>query len=121
VKFILTDGSKENLGLWRLKGPMGDWDSSLGFVTWNWLDGFSPFGEDLVGYSIKRFWLEINGFAEFDPFFDSQSSKWFSHYSVSGKVFVDGAPVPEPVTMILLGSGLLGIAVFRKRFNHLQQ
>jgi hypothetical protein len=35
-----------------------------------------------------------------------------SHVNIYGS-----APVPEPSTMLLLGSGLVGLAAFRKRFN----
>jgi hypothetical protein len=41
----------------------------------------------------------------------------FDSYGFSGGSESNSAPVPEPSTILLLGSGLAGLVVFRKRFN----
>ena len=41
--------------------------------------------------------------------------KWFRHCDLNGPVGTDNAPVPEPATILLIGSGLLSAIGFRRR------
>ncbi|MBW1800018.1 MAG: PEP-CTERM sorting domain-containing protein, partial [Deltaproteobacteria bacterium] len=46
----------------------------------------------------------------------SDPQNWFSLW-VYGEAGVEVAPVPDPGTMLLLGSGLIGLAGFRRKFR----
>jgi hypothetical protein len=44
--------------------------------------------------------------------------KWNENYIHSNSLAVLQTPIPEPSTMLLFGSGLIGVGVFRKKFKN---
>lgn len=97
-------------------GNMGFGTINLAEVSWLWdfsfqADSFTLATVSFVGNSAGNSALSFSSVILGDDWGNSLSASL-----ENGSVNVS-APVPEPATIILLGSGLLGFASFRKKFK----
>lgn len=64
--------------------------------------------------TMSHVWV-VSGLSAF--FLPGNIDKALSHYSVFNSTQTVPVPVPEPVTLLLLGAGLVGLGVYRRKIS----
>jgi len=104
--------------------PTGSGGPSAGFYNYNVTSALVADLANIGSNSYSGFMIDFS-LADspfpFDSYFDVTPEGAFNNYDFSGsegpKLIINTSPVPEPSSLILLGSGLIGIYFIRRKFN----
>ncbi len=110
---FLTDG-KPDFMIYIYQYGLGGWMDGSQRVSWEFSNQYRGNGIDFQGYRINdvSFYKNERTILEGGPYPWGEIS-----FSVidSWTAIVDATPVPEPATMLLLGSGLIGLAGYGRK------
>ncbi len=98
-----------------------EWDPAVYGDIVVWTDTRNSYVTDIYGYNLlasKEFQITTNAFGQQTPDIYSNTVIWMDYRN--GNFDIYGATIPEPGTILLFGSGLLGLC-FIKRYRFLNK
>jgi hypothetical protein len=100
--------------VWDLKGSYitAAWDATETVTVEGWLAGVLKYTQDIVTHNDKAYWFNFN-FTDIDTVWFKPHGEHLDIDNING----DHCAVPVPPTVWLLGSSLLGLVGFRKKFR----